>query len=295
MPSMKPVYSVIIPTYNHGHLIGRCLSSVIAQTFQAWEAIVVNNYSQDNTIEVVEGFRDERVRLFNFSNKGVIAASRNEGIRQAGGDFIAFLDSDDWWYPKKLEIVNRYAGKADVIYHNLDIYTVRGRKIIHGERRRQVKAPVFIDLMVNWNPLLNSSVVVRRSIVEQVGGLSEDERLTTIEDFDLWLKIAMVTDNFIYINKKLGRYRAGQGNLSESSARHISRIENIFDKYLPLLAGDRSEQAKMQKAYLIGRIQQKSGLRDEAIRSFQQSRRSGNNIIRMKSGLLIVMLRLGLL
>ena len=119
MPSMKPVYSVIIPTYNPGHLIGRCLSSVIAQTFQAWEAIVVNNYSQDNTIEVVEGFRDERVRLFNFSNKGVIAASRNEGIRQAGGDFIAFLDSDDWWYPKKLEIVNRYAEKKKDLKNSL--------------------------------------------------------------------------------------------------------------------------------------------------------------------------------
>ena len=87
--------------------------------FKTGEAIVVNNYSEDNTIDVVEGFRDERLRLVNFSNKGVIAASRNEGIGRAGGDFIAFLDSDDWWYPRKLEIVNKYAGKADVIYHNL--------------------------------------------------------------------------------------------------------------------------------------------------------------------------------
>lgn len=292
---MKTVYSVIIPTYNHGHLIGKCLSSVVTQSFPAWEAIVVNNYSEDNTIDVVEGFRDERIRLINFSNKGIIAASRNEGIRQAQGDFVAFLDSDDVWYPRKLEIVNKCAGKADVIYHNLDIYTARGRKIIHGERRRQVRAPVFKDLMVNGNPLLNSGVVVRRSVVERAGGLSEDEELTTIEDFDLWLKISLITDNFVYVNKKLGRYEAGQGNLVKSGARQISRIESIFDKYSPLLSKDESEQAIMQKAYLIGRIQQKSGLRDEAIRSFQQSSRSRSSLIRMKSNLLIAMVRLGLL
>ena len=66
---MSPFFSVVIPTYNHGHLIGRCLSSVLSQSFADWEAIVINNYSEDNTIEVVEGFQDARIRLVNFRNQ----------------------------------------------------------------------------------------------------------------------------------------------------------------------------------------------------------------------------------
>lgn len=86
----KPYVSVVIPTYNHAKLLKKALDSVLAQTFQDWEAIVINNFSTDNTIEVVDSFADRRIKIFNFSNSGVIAASRNHGLREATGDFIAF-------------------------------------------------------------------------------------------------------------------------------------------------------------------------------------------------------------
>ena len=99
----KPYVSVVIPTFNHAKFLKKALDSVVAQTFQNWEAVVVNNFSTDNTIEVVNSFADPRIKLFNFSNNGVIAASRNHGLKEAAGDFIAFLDSDDVWYPNKLQ------------------------------------------------------------------------------------------------------------------------------------------------------------------------------------------------
>ena len=98
----QPYVSVVIPTYNHAKLLKKALDSVMAQTFEDWEAIVVNNFSADNTIEVVNSFADPRIKILNFSNNGVIAASRNHGLKEATGDFIAFLDSDDIWYPNKL-------------------------------------------------------------------------------------------------------------------------------------------------------------------------------------------------
>ena len=95
--------SVVVPTYNHARFIGDALRSVVAQTFGDWEAVVVNNFSTDDTVDVVRGIGDPRIRLVDFANHGIIAAGRNEGIRLATGDYVAFLDSDDAWHPGKLE------------------------------------------------------------------------------------------------------------------------------------------------------------------------------------------------
>ncbi|MDP2842393.1 MAG: glycosyltransferase family A protein, partial [Acetobacterium sp.] len=90
-----PLVSVVIPTYNHAGFLREALESLVAQTFSDWEALVVNNYSEDDTLDVVEAFNDPRIRVENFRNNGVIGASRNRGIRLSKGKYIAFLDSDD--------------------------------------------------------------------------------------------------------------------------------------------------------------------------------------------------------
>ena len=92
-----PLVSVIIPTYNQAHYLVRALQSVLDQTYINWEAIVIDNYSTDNTDEVMADFADPSVTYLKIHNNGVIAASRNEGIRAAKGEWVAFLDSDDWW------------------------------------------------------------------------------------------------------------------------------------------------------------------------------------------------------
>lgn len=102
--SGQTLVTVVIPTYNHAEFLKRALDSVVAQTYKDWEAIVVNNFSTDNTIVIVESFNDERIRLINFRNNGIIAASRNRGIEAARGKYVAFLDSDDIWYPEKLQV-----------------------------------------------------------------------------------------------------------------------------------------------------------------------------------------------
>ena len=99
----EPTVCVIVPTYNHAPLLKKALESLIAQTFTDWEVVVINNFSGDDTIQIVESFNDSRIRITNFRNSGVIAASRNEGLRLAKGKYIAFLDSDDLWYPNKLQ------------------------------------------------------------------------------------------------------------------------------------------------------------------------------------------------
>ena len=94
--------SIIMPTFNQGHLISKAIESIIAQTFSNWELIIINNFSLDDTLERVEGFDDPRIRIYNYSNNGIIAASRNLGIEKALGQYLAFLDSDDYWSSTKL-------------------------------------------------------------------------------------------------------------------------------------------------------------------------------------------------
>lgn len=284
----EPLISVIMPTYNHGHLIGRCLKSVLDQTFTDWEAIVVNNFSEDNTVEVVNGFDDRRISLVNFSNYGVIARSRNNGIERAKGQYIAFLDSDDWWYPEKLEVVTKYLTNSDVVYHDLDIYTHGSKKNIRKIKGRHLKKPVFVDLMRNGNALANSSVVIRKAIIDKVGGVCEKDSLVATEDFDLWLKIARNTDNFTYIPRSLGAYWVGGGNVTEASEKGIGKVRAVYRVHLEFLSRDDRDQAKMIENYIVGRKKQKMGLLEDALSLFKISIGSRNIEIKIKSLVLFV-------
>ena len=101
MHSSFPIVSIVIPTYNREQFLSRALISVVSQSFTSWEAIVVDNYSEDNTEQVIEDFGDSRIKLLKIHNRGIIAASRNIGIKTSKGKWIAFLDSDDF---RKLDV-----------------------------------------------------------------------------------------------------------------------------------------------------------------------------------------------
>ncbi len=97
--------SVVIPTYNRADLIPKAIQSVPDQTYQNWELIIVDNYSNDGTKEVVDSFRDPGISMLLLPRTGSVAASRNMGVRHSKGEWIAFLDSDDWWFTTKLSTV----------------------------------------------------------------------------------------------------------------------------------------------------------------------------------------------
>jgi glycosyltransferase involved in cell wall biosynthesis len=230
---MAPLISVVIPTYNRARDLSRALKSLLAQTYIHWEAVVVDNQSDDDTDAVVNSFNDSRIKLAKIQNNGVIAASRNVGINLARGQYVAFLDSDDWWKPQKLEVSLKHLQYgADVVYH--DLYSVsRVDQIFFLKKAKTFKLqkPVFNSLISNGNALINSSVVVRKDILLAINGLSEDLDLISAEDYDAWLKIAKITDSFFRINKTLGYYWAGGGNVSNPQ-RTLKACDAIEVRYL---------------------------------------------------------------
>jgi glycosyltransferase involved in cell wall biosynthesis len=214
---VTPLVSVVIPSYNHARYLGRALQSILDQTYTNWEAIVIDNHSTDNTDEILKIFTDPRITYLKIHNNGVIAASRNVGIMSAKGEWIAFLDSDDWWTADKLQFCfDHINDKIDLVYHDLEIVSDKhklfSRKII---KSRQVKPPVLIDLLLKGNAIVNSSVVVRRSLLEQISGINESVGMIASEDYNTWLRIAQLSEQFVYLPRRLGYYMTHNQGISK--------------------------------------------------------------------------------
>ena len=228
----NPLFSVIIPTYNRAERLKTALNSLVNQTFKDFEVLVCDDGSTDNSKETTESFdKMLNIRYLWEENWGGGAQPRNNGIKASLGDWICFLDSDDFWYPDKLETCKEYIKEYDLIYHDLRIYSNAGKEnqII---KSRKLKKNVFVDLIVNRNAISNSSVIAKKEIIIKAGMLAEDKNLIAIEDYDLWLRIAQLTNKFYYIEKELGGYF--QNNKDNISTNYKNRYDielYIFNKF----------------------------------------------------------------
>jgi glycosyltransferase involved in cell wall biosynthesis len=208
--------SIIIPTYNRIHTLKRTIESVLSQTYKNWELIIVDNYSTDNTDLFVSSIDDNRIKLLKIHNNGVIGISRNLGVENSMGECLAFLDSDDWWLPNKLEKSVYYINQgADLTYHDMYLSSKKNQKFFFKKTRgRPLRAPVFNDLIRNGNPINNSSVLMKKNFLYKIGLFCIDKDMVAIEDYDAWLKVSKNTENFVKIPHTLGYYWCGGGNVS---------------------------------------------------------------------------------
>jgi glycosyltransferase involved in cell wall biosynthesis len=250
--SPEPLVTVVIPNFNYGRFLGEALDSLVSQDFQNWEAIVVDNFSTDNSDEVVAKMQDQRIQLLKFANGGSIAAARNFGTRQARGQYIAFLDSDDFWSAKKLsESIAALAGGADLTYHHLDVVgrTSRiGKSFVRG---RRLGANPLRELLTRGNAIATSSVVVSKSALEAVGNMDENPQLLGVEDYDAWLKIAANGGSFELIRKNLGTYRIHESSNSKKKMAHKVRL--VVDKHLTNLSAKDQFRAEAVLRYVDAR------------------------------------------
>ena len=179
-------FSVIVPTYNRGHLLPRALNSIAAQTQTPLEVIVVDDGSTDDTIAILRREYPDVV-ILEETHRGVSAA-RNRGIQASRGDWIAFLDSDDEWLPEKLARQNAALVSTPTILlcHTEEVWVRNGVRVNPMKKHAKRGGGIFEDCL----PLCcmsPSSVVVHREVLEDVGVF--DESLPACEDYDLWLRI----------------------------------------------------------------------------------------------------------
>lgn len=226
-----PLVSIVVPTYQQADFLAKALRSVVAQDYDHWEAIVVNNHSTDHTVDVVSSFADTRIRLVDFANAGVIAASRNRGIQLATGELIAFLDSDDEWFPTKLRrCVSAFSGDVELVCHaERWIGGSKPERVVHyGPRERAT----YERLLLEQNCISTSAVVVRATTLAAVGGFDTRAELATAEDYDLWLRLARRGTPMEFLPEVLGVWRRHDSSASAATDRHLAAELAVVNSHL---------------------------------------------------------------
>ncbi len=268
--------SVVIPTHNRADLIGEAIRSVLAQTFQDFDVHIVDDGSTDNTKDVVDSLDDGRLHYFWQENSGLPADARNVGILRSGGEFVAFLDSDDAWFPDKLEhqvSAMRANPNCGIVASN---YKCMGDHPLHDQitMRDNIPAGKVFEALLHANFIGTSMVMVRRSALEKVGAFHTDPSIRCAEDFDLWLRIAYHFE-FEPIREVGGVYRIHSLNLAKGGAsldsifapiRVVERIDKMYRLPKKLMRSALSEHYARQAFHF---------LRAGDPQSFRQSIRHG--------------------
>jgi len=209
------------------------LASVFSQDFQDYEVIVVDNTSTDGTDKYLESISDPRLSWFQVNNQGVIGYSRNIGIRQSRGDWVAFLDADDEWKDNKLEAIYRVLSQyvdVDVVVHAEKV--LLEDRVVGKNDYGVIEEPAYESLLLGGNQLSPSSTVVRREVLQSLGGFSEAKKYITAEDYELWLRLAKNNCRFHYVSEILGIFYRFKGTASSNVNLHQNSGNQVFYDHL---------------------------------------------------------------
>lgn len=271
---MQVKVSVVIPNYNRANDLRRCLDSLVAQTLKNFEVLVCDDGSTDNSVEVVSSFADRLDLKFDTAeNFGGPARPRNRGIALAKAPFVAFLDSDDWWGVDKLSnsLAALEAG-ADVVYHDLYIVRTSDQKTFTNRvRSTPPHPPMFQSLLCTGISIPNSSAVVRKELLQRIGGVCEDKALISVEDYDTWLRLSRHTERFVRLKNCDGYYWVGDDNISVASPRQQTKIKTLYERHLPALDPEIRRRAEGFLSYRVARIAQQHGDFTTALSGLRQA------------------------
>lgn len=210
-----PLLSVIVPTYNGEAYVAEAVASALGQTWPDLEVIVVNDGSTDGTRAILAAY-EPRITVIDQPNLGVSAA-RNAGLARAGGELVAWLDHDDRWLPEKAarQVALFADPRVGLVHTDVIWYDERAGKnvsTIQPHARPDAMVGQCFDRLLMGNPIVNSTVMVRRAALEEVGGVNQAMKGNSCQDYDLWLRLARRW-RFAYVPEPLLIYRLhpGQG------------------------------------------------------------------------------------
>jgi glycosyltransferase involved in cell wall biosynthesis len=249
----NPKVSVIIPTYNRAHLIDKAIKSVLNQTYQDYEIIVVDNASTDNTKEVVKGFNNFKIRYIYYCDNRGSSVARNIGIRASHGEYIALLDSDDEWLPEKLdrqvEVLQNESPEVGVVYSDV-LYIDENSKNMNRKLRNPKKEGYIYEDLLGGNCVgTPSALLIKKECFHRFGLF--DDLLKYHEDWDMWIRIAKYY-RFVFIEVPLVKYRLHSNRISENLELTIIASNRILAKYTNELKKRRGVHSKIY--FNIGNI-----------------------------------------
>jgi glycosyltransferase involved in cell wall biosynthesis len=267
----QPLFSVIIPTYNRARKVVRAIESVLSQTYTDFDIWVIDDGSTDQTAQQIEPYLD-RIHYL-FQKNGGAASARNLGIQQSSGKYVAFLDSDDRWYPQKLASIAdaiRTHPETGLFYSQCDVVNDANKKLWVDHSRSVHKNPYWALLMGDF--IILSSTVVKRTCLEHVGKF--DPTRVFCEDWDLWLRISREYSIYL-VPKVLVLFEYSNPDKITAHTQtwlnaHDQVIEDVF-KRDPTLQPNLRQMIQANIAYVKGRICLEANADREALYWFNQA------------------------
>lgn len=238
--SVEPaLVSVIIPTHNRAHLVSRAIRSVLDQTYEDLELIVVDDASTDDTDEVVKAFKDPRLHYVRHQDNRGANAARNTGIRNSKGSYIGFLDSDDEWLPKKLEkqvqVFGSSGPEVGLVYTGMQLVDQATGDVL-GTCLPQHRGLLLRKLLLENIVGSTSTALLCQSFLDRTGGF--DERLPARQDADLWIRLARHCA-FDYVQEALVRIYAHPDRITSDRDARVAGAKLVFEKIRGDLEQDR--------------------------------------------------------
>jgi glycosyltransferase involved in cell wall biosynthesis len=226
--------SIIIPTHNRGYIIKECIDSILNQTYKNFELIIVDDHSDDNTIEILNNIKDSRLKIFKSEEKNGAQTARNIGIKNALGDWICFNDSDDFWLENKLEIHIKYLkqmhyNKNIVFYTDCYKYDKSNNKKTRHELHHIYLYSSYKSLLTGQGPMFQG-LFLHKSLIINNGLL--DENVLSYQEWDTSLILARNHAKFFHIKKPLFIYNLHSGTtISKDIIRGFNGYQYILNKY----------------------------------------------------------------
>lgn len=243
-----PKISVIIPVYNGAKTIKKTIKSVLAQTFQDFEIVIIDDGSTDQTLQVIQEINDSRIEVYSYSNAGVSHA-RNEGIKQARGEYISFIDADDLWTPDKLEFqyeILQNNPSAKIAYSWTD-WIDEDDRFLRPAARLSFEGDIYANLLIIDFMGCGSNPLIFRECLLAVGGF--DSTLRGGEDWDLWIRLAARYE-FVCVRSPQILYRQTTTSVSKDISLMEKDCLRVIDKSFQAVSID----LKYLKSYSLGNL-----------------------------------------
>lgn len=284
---MGPKFSVLIPAYNAGNCIEETLEYVRKQTYQDYEIIITDDGSTDDTKKIIMQYKERHPEInikYFWQENGGASSARWLCAKKAGGQYIAFLDADDAWYPNKLALIDQVIGehKAQVYYHNEIEIGLDGRRKRRNYRKLNKSDPLT-DLIINGNALSTSATVVEREFHEKCDPFHDKKRMG--EDYECWIRLASAGAEFFFVDQVLGEYHRSQSSLTLKDDVYVKATNEEVIKFYDYLDKEKFSPKEIEKLkhrrrayneYVMGRNYYHQGDYLKATESLKKSFQMGN-------------------
>lgn len=257
---MKELISVVIPTYNREKIIKKCITSVLNQSYSNIEVIVVDDCSEDNTIEIIKTIKDDRIKVYKLDRNSGACAARNFGINKSKGKYIAFQDSDDIWLENKLEQQYKYLldKKVDMVFCGMNRYNDKDSKkqFFPSFGFDEDKNHLYQELYENR--VSTQCILIKKEVAEKI---KFDESIKRYQDWDYAIRISMKY-KMCFLNEPLVESEIQENSISKNVSRK-NALTVIYNKYKNLIELNRVIDARFMYKFAeeTVKINKKEGIK----------------------------------